>query len=154
MVAPTPTPPPAAATSASPSPTQRGRGKFIWPVRGDILSRFGSVATGLRNDGINIAAPAGTPVRAAAGGDVVYAGSAVPGFGNLVLIKHADGWVTAYGHLDSIKVKMRERVGQGSEIGSVGATGGVSQPQLHFEIRYASSPTVKAAPVDPAPILP
>lgn len=146
--------PVAAPPAAAPTGAQSGRGKFIWPVRGEVISAFGSVATGLRNDGINIAAPLGTPVKAAAMGDVVYAGSAVPGFGNLVLIKHADGWVTAYGHLDTIKVKMRERVGQGAQIGTVGATGGVGQSQLHFEIRYAASPTVKASPVDPTPILP
>ena len=132
----------------------RGRGRFIWPVRGEILSPFGSAGTGLRNDGINIGAPEGETVKAAAAGEVVYAGSAVPEFGNLVLIKHADGWVTAYGHLGSIDVKMRDRVTQGQRIGSVGTSGGVPRPQLHFEMRHASSALVKAAPVDPIPVLP
>jgi murein DD-endopeptidase MepM/ murein hydrolase activator NlpD len=93
-------------------------------------------------------------VRAAAAGEVVYAGDQVPGFGNLVLVKHADGWVTAYAHLDRTSVQMRQAVMQGQEIGEVGSSGGVSEPQLHFEVRYAPSPTDKARPVDPMLVLP
>jgi murein DD-endopeptidase MepM/ murein hydrolase activator NlpD len=131
-----------------------GRGVFAWPLRGDILSGFGAKGTSQRNDGIDIRARAGEPVRAAAAGDVVYAGDQVPGFGNLVLIKHADGWVTAYGHLDRVDVRMQERVQQGQQIGQAGSTGGVAEPQLHFEVRYAPTPQERARPVDPTLVLP
>ncbi len=131
-----------------------GRGRFIWPVRGEILSPFGVKGVGRRNDGVDLSSPQGTTVRAAAAGEVVYAGDQVPGFGNLVLVKHADGWVTAYAHLDRTSVQMRQAVMQGQEIGEVGSSGGVSEPQLHFEVRYAPSPTDKARPVDPMLVLP
>lgn len=131
-----------------------GQGKFIWPVRGDLLSKFGAAGVGRRNDGVDIGAPAGTQVRAAAVGEVVYAGDQVPGFGNLVLIKHAGGWVSAYAHLANVAVHMRDNVYQGQDIGAVGVTGGVSQPQLHFEIRYAATTADKAKPIDPLLVLP
>jgi murein DD-endopeptidase MepM/ murein hydrolase activator NlpD len=134
--------------------TAAGRGRFVWPLQGDTISGFGPKGTGQRNDGVNIRAAAGTPVRAAAAGEVVYAGNQVPGFGNLVLVKHADGWVTAYAHLSSTDVKMRQQVAQGATLGSVGQTGGVSEPQLHFEVRYAPTPQDKARPVDPGLVLP
>lgn len=130
------------------------RGRFIWPVRGSILSAFGAKGMGRRNDGVDIGAPMGEVVRAAAGGDVVYAGDQVPGFGNLVLVKHSDGWVTAYAHLERVSVQMRQQIAQGAEIGEVGQTGGVDQPQLHFEIRYAPTPQQKAKPIDPLLVLP
>ena len=130
-----------------------GRGRFIWPVRGDLLSGFGPKPDGQRNDGVDIAAPEHSAVRAAASGDVVYAGDQIPGFGNLVLIKHEGGWVTAYAHLALSEVKIKEHVSQGSEIGQVGETGGVAQPQLHFEIRYAQSPRDKARTIDPNLVL-
>jgi murein DD-endopeptidase MepM/ murein hydrolase activator NlpD len=133
---------------------QAGRGRFVWPVHGAILAPFGVEDVGRRNDGLDIKAPQGEAVRAAAGGDVVYAGDQVPGFGNLVLVKHADGWVTAYAHLDKVAVKMRDTVEQGQAIGSVGQSGGVAEPQLHFEIRYAPTPLEKARPIDPALVLP
>ena len=117
-----------------------GRGRFIWPVRGEIISPFGVKGVGRRNDGVDVRAPQGSLVRAAAAGEVVYAGDQVPGFGNLVLVKHADGWVTAYAHLDKVSVQMRQTVTQGQELGQVGQTGGVTEPQLHFEIRYAPTP--------------
>jgi murein DD-endopeptidase MepM/ murein hydrolase activator NlpD len=132
----------------------QGQGKFIWPVKGDILSPFGVAGMGRRNDGLDIGAPAGSEVRAAAVGEVVYAGDQVPGFGNLVLIKHADGWVTAYAHLDSVNVAMKQEVTQGQSLGSVGMSGGAVQPELHFEVRYAPSPADKAKPVDPVLVLP
>jgi murein DD-endopeptidase MepM/ murein hydrolase activator NlpD len=131
-----------------------GRGRFIWPVRGETVLRFGSMGRDQKNDGLNIAAAEGTGVRAAAAGEVVYSGSSIPGYGNLVLIKHADGWVTAYAHLSKLEVRMKQRVGQGEEIGQVGQSGGVDRPQLHFEVRYAPDPRVKARPVDPAALLP
>ncbi len=131
-----------------------GRGLFVWPLRGDVLSEFGPKSGGQRNDGVNVQAESGAPVRAAASGDVVYAGDQVPGFGNLVLIKHADGWVTAYGHLSHVDVKMQQRVSQGQQIGQAGSTGGVPEPQLHFEVRYAPSPLERARPIDPRLVLP
>lgn len=133
---------------------QMGRGLFIWPVRGEVLSDFGAKGAGQRNDGVNIRANTGDPVRAAADGDVVYAGDQVPGFGNLVLVKHADGWVTAYGHLSRVGVRMQQKVTQGQEIGQAGSSGGVTEPQVHFEVRYAPSPQERARPVDPALVLP
>jgi murein DD-endopeptidase MepM/ murein hydrolase activator NlpD len=134
--------------------TQAARGRFVWPVRGDILEHFGPQGVGRRNDGVDIKAPQGADVKAAAGGEVVYAGDQVPGFGNLVLIKHADGWVTAYAHLNSVAVAMKQQVAQGEVVGTVGATGGVTQPELHFEVRYAPTQTEKAKPVDPTLVLP
>jgi murein DD-endopeptidase MepM/ murein hydrolase activator NlpD len=143
-----------ASAPASGDVTQAARGRFIWPLHGGILSAFGVKGLGRRNDGVDIGAPMGTVVRAAAGGDVVYAGNQVPGFGNLVLVKHPDGWVTAYAHLDTVSVKMRQEVAQGQELGVVGETGGVSEPQLHFEMRYAATPQDKAKPIDPMLVLP
>jgi murein DD-endopeptidase MepM/ murein hydrolase activator NlpD len=134
--------------------SQMGRGVFIWPLRGDTLSGFGSKPGGERNDGVDIRASTGDPVRAAAAGDVVYAGDQVPGFGNLVLIKHADGWVTAYGHLSRVEVRMQQKVIQGQQIGQAGTTGGVTEPQLHFEVRYAPNPQERAKPIDPTLVLP
>jgi murein DD-endopeptidase MepM/ murein hydrolase activator NlpD len=134
--------------------TAAGRGRFVWPLQGETISDFGPKGTGQRNDGVNIRAALGAPVRAAAAGEVVYAGNQVPGFGNLVLVKHADGWVTAYAHLSSTEVKMREPVTQGQILGAVGQTGGVTEPQLHFEVRYAPTPKDKARPVDPGLVLP
>jgi murein DD-endopeptidase MepM/ murein hydrolase activator NlpD len=131
-----------------------GAGRFVWPVRGQILSSFGVTGVGRRNDGVDIGAVAGAPVGAAASGEVVYAGDQVPGFGNLVLIKHASGWVSAYAHLGTVIVKMRQMVYQGEPLGTVGMTGGVGAPQLHFEIRYAATPSEKARPVDPVLVLP
>ncbi|HYD44849.1 MAG TPA: LysM peptidoglycan-binding domain-containing protein [Phenylobacterium sp.] len=133
---------------------QLARGRFVWPLRGDLISEFGPKSTGQRNDGINIRAGAGAVVRAAAAGEIVYAGDQVPGFGNLVLVKHADGWVTAYAHLAKISVQMRQNVAQGAEIGQAGMSGGVSEPQLHFEVRYAPTPQDRARPVNPRLALP
>ncbi|HEV7386144.1 MAG TPA: LysM peptidoglycan-binding domain-containing protein [Phenylobacterium sp.] len=151
-----PMPPPTATPNAAPTPTdaqisQLGKGRFLWPLQGNILSDFGPKPAGQRNDGINIQAEAGATVRAAADGDVVYAGDQVPGFGNLVLIKHADGWVTAYGHLSRIDVKAQQKVTQGQQVGQAGASGGVPEPQLHFEVRYGVD---RARPVDPKLVLP
>lgn len=150
-----PSAPPAEAVTADDAEVAAaGKGLFLWPVKGDILQRFGPLAGGQRNDGVDIAGNAGDPVIAAASGEVVYAGNSVPGFGNLVLIRHDGGWVTAYAHLKSLDVKMRQTVTQGQTIGQVGQTGGVSQPQLHFEVRYAPSTKDKARPIDPMLVLP
>ncbi|HEX6979386.1 MAG TPA: peptidoglycan DD-metalloendopeptidase family protein [Alphaproteobacteria bacterium] len=111
-----------------------GRG-FLWPVRGRIVSDFGPKGGGLHNDGINISAPKGTPIRAAESGVVVYAGNELRGFGNLLLLRHADGWVTAYAHADELLVERGDHVKRGQIIARVGMTGNVAAPQLHFEIR-------------------
>ena len=111
------------------------RGGFVWPLKGRVLSGFGRKAKGLRNDGINIAAPKGTPVKAVRGGVVAYAGNELRGFGNLLLIKHKGGWVSAYAHNDSILVERGTEVEKGQKVATVGSTGNVSVPQLHFELR-------------------
>lgn len=111
---------------------------FRWPVRGPTLSEFGGKAGGLKNDGINIGATSGTPVEAAADGEVVYAGHAVEGFGNLILVKHKGDFVTAYGHLSRIDVVKGQGVAAGDIIGGVGQTGSVSAPQLHFQVRQGT----------------
>jgi murein DD-endopeptidase MepM/ murein hydrolase activator NlpD len=134
--------------------TALGRGRFDWPVRGEVISDFGPKGGGRRNDGLDIAAPAGTPVRAAAAGKVVYSGGDVPGFGVTVLIQHEDGWVTVYGNLQTASVRMQQVVRAGEQIGAVGASGGAPRPQLHFEVRYSPSPKFKAKAIDPALVLP
>jgi murein DD-endopeptidase MepM/ murein hydrolase activator NlpD len=113
-------------------------GAFIWPVQGRVLSAFGPKSGGLVNDGINIAAPSGTPVRASQDGTVAYAGNELRGYGNLLLLRHDNGWVTAYAHNSELLVKRGDRVKRGQVISRVGATGSVSEPQLHFEIRQGT----------------
>lgn len=108
---------------------------FDWPLKGAVISSFGSGAPGRRNDGVNIAAPSGSPVRAAADGEVVYRGSELDGYGNLLLVKHEGGFVTAYAHNNTMLVRKGQKVRRGQVIGKVGQTGAVSEPQLHFEIR-------------------
>ena len=116
----------------------RTGGKFSWPVTGPVLSSFGPKDNGLHNDGINISAPAGTPVFAAEDGVVAYVGDELDGYGNLVLLRHGDGWVTAYAHNADVRVARGQRVIRGQVIASVGTTGGVGGPQTHFEIRKGS----------------
>jgi murein DD-endopeptidase MepM/ murein hydrolase activator NlpD len=135
-------PPPSAATSAKPAEdsaalaTVPAAGKgFLWPVRGRIVAAYGTTAQGTHNDGINIAAPEGTPVLAADAGEIAYAGNELRGYGNLVLVKHANGFITAYGHNETLLVKRGQHVARGQPIAKVGATGAVTEPQLHFEIR-------------------
>lgn len=111
---------------------------FIWPVHGAVISGYGPKDDGLYNDGINIAAPRGTPVAAAADGVVAYVGNDLKSYGNLVLIRHSGGMMTAYAHLSSISAKKGMAVGKGQIIGTVGATGAVPASQLHFEIRRGS----------------
>lgn len=113
----------------------RSSSKFSWPVRGKILSAFGTKPNGLVNDGINIAAARGTTVKAAENGVVAYAGNEVKGMGNLIIIQHSGGWMTVYAHLDSMALRRGARVNVGQKIGTVGASGKVDRPQLHFEIR-------------------
>ncbi|WP_037459696.1 LysM peptidoglycan-binding domain-containing M23 family metallopeptidase [Skermanella stibiiresistens] len=116
----------------------RSSGQFQWPVRGTILSEFGPKPGGLHNDGLNISAAKGSSVVAAENGVVAYAGNELRGFGNLLLIRHADGWVSAYAHLDDMMVDRGAKVKRGQKIGTVGSTGNVSAPQLHFELRKAN----------------
>ncbi|MFV3130066.1 LysM peptidoglycan-binding domain-containing protein [Niveispirillum sp. KHB5.9] len=116
-------------------PPARAGNRFLWPVRGPILSTFGDKPGGLRNDGINIGAPKGTAVAAAENGIVAYAGNQLKSFGNLVLIRHDGGFVTVYAHLDVIAVEQGQRVTRGQGIGTVGQTGNVRSAQLHFAVR-------------------
>ncbi|MFT5488212.1 MAG: murein DD-endopeptidase MepM/ murein hydrolase activator NlpD [Paracoccaceae bacterium] len=122
-------------TSASVRPPPPSTGGFVWPVSGKLLSRFGTLGKGLQNDGINILARRGTPVRSIQSGVVAYSGNELRGFGNLLLIKHAGGWISAYAHNDRLLVKTGQRVRRGQVISHVGSTGSVDKPQLHFELR-------------------
>ncbi|MBC6439853.1 MAG: M23 family metallopeptidase [Rhodospirillales bacterium] len=134
-------------TAAIAEPVPDGELRFTWPVDGVLLSSYGAKSDGLHNDGINIAAPAGTPVHAAEDGVVAYAGDEIRGYGNMVLIRHADGWVTAYAHNAQNLVSRGQTVLRGDVIASVGASGGLSQPQSHFELRQGTEA------VDPIPYL-
>lgn len=138
---------PHSARLASPAPPEGQEGavktaepagslpSFRWPVRGRVIAGFGPKPNGLQNDGINLAVPEGTPVKAAEDGVVAYAGNELKGYGNLLLIKHAGGWMTAYAHNDVLLVRRGETVKRGQEIAKVGSTGANGPPQLHFEIR-------------------
>lgn len=128
-------------------PPRTGSGRFMRPVDGKVISGYGPKEDGLHNDGINIKAPKGTPVRAAENGVVAYTGSEMSGYGNLVLIRHADRWMTAYAHMDKVLVKKGDTVKAGQSIGTVGSTGQVDAPQLHFEVRKGTQA------VDPAKYL-
>lgn len=121
---------------------------FSWPVEGPVLSHYGPKAGGLVNDGINIAAGSGEPIWAAAGGEVAYAGSSVADYGNMVIVRHSNGWMSAYGHASDLLVKKGDVVKQGDLLGYVGQTGNVSEPQLHFGLRKNDKP------VDPLSLLP
>ncbi len=110
-------------------------GRFRVPVQGSVISNFGPKEGGLHNDGINIAARTGAPIVAAENGVVVYTGNELRGYGNLLLIRHSGGWVTAYAHISKFRVKPGARVKQGDVIAEVGQTGNVERPQLHFELR-------------------
>ena len=140
--------PNSAASAAVPLPALTGPAPaFRWPVEGRIVSGFGPKPGGRFNDGVNLKVNAGQPVRAAGDGVVAYAGDAIPGFGNLLLIKHADGWVSAYGHNEALLVQRGTRVKAGEVIARAGQSGAVSEPQLHFELRKGRQP------VDPARVI-
>ena len=146
-----PTKPPvqqvATAQPAPKAPAQdqqmSGADKFRWPVSGKVTTDFITS----KGTGINIDAPEGSAVRAAENGTVIYVGSGVEGYGNLILIRHPNGYVSAYAHLKSTAVSKGDAVSRGDSIGAVGMTGSVSRPQLHFELRQG------ATPVDPVPLL-
>jgi len=133
--------------AALPEPPAKSGHGFIWPLKGEVILEYGTTGHGQHNDGINIAAPRGTPVIAAESGVVAYAGNELRGFGNLLLIKHEGGWMTAYAHNDVLLVKRGDVVKRGQKIAKVGDSGGVSQPQLHFEVRQGTRA------VDPATVL-
>ncbi len=119
--------------------------KFRWPAKGRVIANYGPRSDSTHNDGINIAVPMGTEVHAAENGVVAYAGSELKGYGNLILLRHDNGWVTAYAHNEEILVKRGDKVKRGQAIAKAGKTGTVDQPQVHFEIRQGQKP------VDPMP---
>ena len=142
-----PLPPRRPVSTALASPPALDPKGFIWPLKGRILTRFGPIEKGLKNDGLNIAAPVGAPVRAAQNGIVAYSGDALKGFGQLVLIKHDRGYVTAYAHNQAILVKAGQQVQRGQVIARAGDSGNVSSPQLHFQLRKGQKS------LDPQPLL-
>jgi murein DD-endopeptidase MepM/ murein hydrolase activator NlpD len=138
---------PITSGTVSPEGSAGGSPTFRWPVRGRVIAGFGPKPTGQQNDGINLAVPEGTPVKAAEDGVVAYAGNELKGYGNLVLVRHSNGYVTAYAHASELMVKRGDAIKRGQVIAKSGQTGSVTSPQLHFEIRKG------AAPVDPVPLL-
>jgi murein DD-endopeptidase MepM/ murein hydrolase activator NlpD len=138
------TPEPAAAPE---NPTKKAEAvaaakmpQFRWPVTGHVIEAFGARPNGTTNDGINLAVPAGTPIKAAEDGVVAYAGNELKGYGNLVLVRHADNYVSAYANASELLVKRGDTVKRGQVIARAGQTGNVTSPQLHFEIRKGSTP--------------
>jgi murein DD-endopeptidase MepM/ murein hydrolase activator NlpD len=133
--------PAAAAGQESDGPAASGAAPaFRWPVRGRVIAGFGPKSGGQQNDGINLAVPEGTSVKAAEDGVVAYSGNELKGYGNLVLVRHSNGYVTAYAHASELKVKRGDKVKRGQIIALAGQTGGVNAPQLHFEVRKGSKP--------------
>jgi murein DD-endopeptidase MepM/ murein hydrolase activator NlpD len=128
-------------------PTTASGGKIRWPLRGRMIASFGKLPDGRHNDGINIAVPMGTDILAADAGRVAYAGNELKGYGNLVLIRHGNGRVTAYAHADKLMVRAGDELRRGQVIAKAGKTGAVDEPQLHFELRDGSRP------IDPIPHL-
>ncbi|WP_366936251.1 peptidoglycan DD-metalloendopeptidase family protein [uncultured Nitratireductor sp.] len=129
-----------ATQSEDVAPDSTGIGKLRWPVRGRIVSDFGSTSGSTRNDGVDIAVPAGTPVKAAENGVVIYAGDGLKEFGNTVLVRHDNGMVTVYGHASALRVKRGEKVRRGQEIALSGMSGSADRPKLHFEVRKDATP--------------
>lgn len=113
----------------------RTSSRFAWPLEGKVISRFGRRTDGAQNDGINIAGSRGAAIQAAEDGVVVYASDALQGYGNLLLIRHGGGWITAYAHADQLLVTEGQKVKRGERVARVGTSGGVTPPQLHFEVR-------------------
>jgi len=138
----TPTTTPVSVTSAidDADPPSANGTTFRWPVRGRIISGFGAKPNGERNDGINLSVPEGTSVKAVEAGTVIYAGNELEGYGNLILVRHADGWVSAYAHNRDLLVERGDEVRRGQTIAQAGMSGSVSAPQVHFELRKGSKP--------------
>ena len=113
---------------------------FRWPARGKVIAAFGTKTNGKVNDGINLAVPEGTPIKAADDGVVAYSGNELKGYGNLVLLRHSNGYVTAYAHASELMVKRGDTIKRGQVIAKSGQSGEVQSPQLHFEIRKGPSP--------------
>lgn len=144
--------PGSASDAVSPSAQQSsgsvaGSSRLRWPVAGKVISGFGPRPDGTHNDGVNLSTPMGTDVHAAENGVVAYAGDELKGYGNLVLIRHDNGWVTAYAHADEILVKRGDHIKRGQVIAKAGRSGQVDQPQVHFELRQGQKP------VDPTPFM-
>jgi len=137
---PTPRPNPAVTSQPLAPVAAANAPAFAWPVSGRVISDFGATATGGHNDGINIATSQGAPIHASASGTVTYAGDELKDYGNLVLVKHAGGFTTAYAHAERLVVQKGDFVARGQVIGYSGQTGDVSTPQLHFEIRANTTP--------------
>jgi len=119
-------------------PVKRGgkpTSRFLWPVNGRVISKFGAKQGGLHNDGINVAVPYGAPIFAADDGVVTYVGNELRGYGNLVLVRHDDNWISAYSHTAKYRVTRGQRVVRGQHIADVGRSGNVNTAQLHFELR-------------------
>jgi murein DD-endopeptidase MepM/ murein hydrolase activator NlpD len=129
-----------ASNQQLPAPEPMSGNSFRWPVQGRIISEFGTKPDGGHNDGINVAVPLGTSVKAAENGVVAYAGDELKGYGNLVLVRHSNNWVSAYAHNEEILVKRGDQVRRGQVIAKAGRSGQVNQPQLHFELRKGSRP--------------
>ncbi|MEA2899580.1 MAG: hypothetical protein QOJ84_5195 [Bradyrhizobium sp.] len=139
----TTTPEAAAAVAETPVKTAEATGAlptFRWPVRGRVVTGYGAKTNGKSNDGINVAVPEGTPIKAAEDGVVAYSGNELKGYGNLILVRHSNGYVTAYAHASELMVKRGETIKRGQIIAKSGQSGEVGSPQLHFEIRKGSSP--------------
>jgi murein DD-endopeptidase MepM/ murein hydrolase activator NlpD len=147
------------ATEAGAAPTQKvaqaapaavaaaGATKLRWPVKGKVIANFGPRPDGTHNDGVNLSVPMGTEVHAAESGVVAYAGSELKGYGNLILVRHDNGWITAYAHTEEMLAKRGDKVKRGQVIAKAGKSGQVDQPQVHFELRQGSKP------VDPTPFM-
>jgi murein DD-endopeptidase MepM/ murein hydrolase activator NlpD len=128
------------AASVKPSEATGALPTFRWPVRGKVITSYGAKTNGKSNDGINLAVPEGTPVKAAEDGVVAYSGNELKGYGNLVLVRHSNGYVTAYAHASELLVKRGDTIKRGQVIAKSGQSGEVGSPQLHFEIRKGSNP--------------
>ncbi|MEZ5820252.1 MAG: peptidoglycan DD-metalloendopeptidase family protein [Xanthobacteraceae bacterium] len=128
------------AANARPSETTSALPSFRWPVRGKVITGYGAKTNGKANDGINLAVPEGTPVKAAEDGVVAYSGNELKGYGNLILVRHSNGYVTAYAHASELLVRRGDTIKRGQVIAKSGQSGEVGSPQLHFEIRKGSSP--------------
>lgn len=125
---------PAAPEAKSASTT----GRLRWPVQGRVISTFGPRTDGTHNDGVNLSVPLGTDVHAAESGEVIYVGDELKAYGRLVLLRHDNGWVTAYAHNEELLVTRGKKVARGDVIAKAGKTGPVDQPQVHFELRQDS----------------